>query len=471
MNSVLLFLPELAMLALILLLFGVILAKPLGKPSLAFLPWVAAGVAVIAASSLGFRGTLFWDAYRVDGLSQFFKLSIAVGYLVAVLNALGQPRLAGLEDEKRADYFLFLSLSAWGLMLLSSGAELVTIYVALEISSYSLFALVPLRGQSNEAAEAGIKYILFGAAATAISLYGISYIAATQHSTYLADLVAGDSGWGLLSNIGLVMFMAGFFYKLALFPFHFWSPDVYQGASNETTAFIATLPKLGAVVVLVRLATLLQPGMVPSDFLAFVAAASMTYGNLAALAQSDLKRLLGYSGIAHAGYVILGIIAGTPLGLAAAAFYSLVYILMNLTCFWVICRIAEDGRNVTVDDLDGLYRRMPALAFTLGVAAFALVGLPPTAGFMGKLFLFSAVWGRGYDWLVIVAALNTAISIYYYLNLVRHAYTRDPAAEAPALSGVGRFWPGLLAASVLLLGVLPGPVFDLAVRAGQELMP
>jgi NADH-quinone oxidoreductase subunit N len=200
----------------------------------------------------------------------------------------------------------------------------------------------------------------------------------------------------------------------------------------------------------------------------------MTYGNLAALAQKDVKRILGYSTVAHAGYVLVGLVAVTKQGLAAAGFYALAYVLMNLTCFWVICRVAADGRNLELEDLNGLHRRAPGLALVLAIGAFALLGLPPTAGFMGKLFLLTAAWNRGYNWLVILAAVNTAISLYYYLSMVLHAYTKDEPERPPAHQpepGFSVFWGAVLAVLVLLLGVLPGPVFDLAMKAGSSILP
>ena len=291
----------------------------------------------------------------------------------------------------------------------------------------------PIRGNDPRAAEAGIKYILFGAAATAIALFGLSYILASQHTTYLHLLAAKSWAWAdsPLAVTGITLFMVGFFFKLALFPFHFWCPDVYDGTSNETAAFAATLPKLGAVVILIRLVALLKPEIEIITIMAVLSAASMTFGNLAALIQTDVKRILGYSSVAHAGYVLVGLVAASAMGLSAAGFYSLIYLLMNLTCFWVICSLSTDGKNLKLDDLNGLYKRAPYLAFVLAVGAFALVGLPPTAGFMGKLFLLTAAWNRGYNWLIIIAALNTAISIYYYLNIVRHAYTQESEALQP----------------------------------------
>ncbi len=466
-----LFIPELFQIGIIATLFVLAVGKPSWSRNLIWLPWVAVVGVIVSVFSLGAEGTIFYGAYSVDALSQFFKLVIAIGFAMAVYNAVSPSHV---DEEKRADYFLFLATSAFGLMLLCSGVELITIYLALEISSYSLYALIPLRNRDKQqAAEAGIKYILFGAVVTAVAMYGLSFIMAAYHTTYIFELA--HVSWSLdhypMAVLGLTLFLCALFYKLALFPFHFWCPDVYQGASNETAAFVATLPKLGAVVVLIRFATLLEPGMHVTTILAVLAAASMTFGNLVALVQKDLKRLLAYSSVAHAGYVLLGIVAGTPEGLAAASFYSLVYLLMNLTCFWVICRMSTDGRNLVLDDLNGLYTRSPILAFILAVCAFALVGLPPTAGFMGKLFLLNSAWAQGYEWLVVVAVVNTAIAIYYYLNMVRHAYTMEPREEPLHISGPTMVWGGIFAASILLLGTVPGPVFRFAQTAGQFFMP
>lgn len=469
-----LFLPEIYQIVLLLVLFALSISRHSTlRNDASWVPWGAAVGIAVSFASMAASGELFYGAYRLDMMSQFFKLAVMVGFFIGTLNATKQPTL---EKDKESDYFLFLAFSALGLMFLASSAELITIYVALEISSYSLYAIIPIRARERSAAEAGIKYILFGAVATAISLYGLSYILAAQHSSYLVDLAKADWSWAgnPMAVVGLSLFLAGMFYKLALFPFHFWCPDVYQGASNETAAYVATLPKLGAVVILVRLAALLQPGMEVTTIFAVLGAASMTLGNLSALVQRDVKRMLGYSSVSHAGYVMLGLVAGTADGLAAAAFYSLVYILMNLTCFWVICKTADDGHNVMLDDLNGLYKRSPYMAMVLAVAAFALVGLPPTAGFIGKLFLLTSAWNHGYNWFVIIAAVNTAIAIYYYLSLVRHAYTVEPEDVSrlePVDEGMmNRVWGATLALVILLLGTVPGPVFEIAAEAGRQLM-
>lgn len=465
--------PELFQFALVLALF----AQSIGNGRFGPKPetWVPIGAAIgtgVALFSLGANGSLFQDAYRIDTLSQFFKAVIAAGFLVTTLNASRQPTLS---NEKRPDYYLFLALSTLGLMLLSSAMELFTVYLALELSSYSLYAIIALRAKDRGAAEAGIKYILFGAVATALALYGLSYVLAAQHTTYIADLATRPWSWELapMAVVGLSLFLAGMFYKLALFPFHFWCPDVYQGASNETATFVATLPKLGAVVILIRLSSFLAPGLEVTTILAWLAAISMTFGNLAALAQTDIKRILGFSSVAHAGYVVVGLVSGTPEGLGAAAFYALAYVAMNLLAFWVISRVATDGRNLKLDDLNGLYKRAPVLAFALATSAFALVGLPPTVGFIGKLFLITSAWNHGYNWLVVVLAVNSAFAIYYYLSLVRHAYTEDKEPEnatVPDNSAFSLVGAGLLSVVVLGLGLVPAPVFERAISAGKTLV-
>ena len=476
--DILLILPELAVFLLVLFLFGAVICgchKDSGrqKKILSLMPALTAVIIVAALAGISARGVMFWGSYQIDGLSQFFKLLVAAGFFVAVVNARTQSTL---EEGQRLDYFLFLTFSTWGLMMMASAAELVTVYLAMELASYSLYILIPLRAKSRPAAEAGIKYILFGAAATALALYGLSWIIASQHTTYIAELAGKD--WSFASNplaaIGLSLFLAGMFYKLALFPFHFWCPDVYQGASNETAAFVATLPKMGAIVVLVRLGALFTPGGDLTNMIAVLAGVSMTFGNLCALAQKDLKRMLGFSSVAHAGYILVGLVPGTAQGLAAASFYAVAYLSMNLLIFWIISRMAPDGRNLTYRDLNGLSKRSPWLALSMAAAAFSLVGLPPTVGFIGKLWLVTGAWGHGYSWLVILLCVNSAIAIFYYLSLVRHAYTEgedDPVrGAAPDTSLFSSVGAGVLALIVVVLGVLPAPVFNMAMEASQALL-
>lgn len=422
------------------------------------------GAVASAVWAFGARGELFSGTYRVDAFSQAFKVLIALGFFLAV--AFGEG-LRGVESEHETDYFLFLSLSVLGLTLLVSGVELLTLYIALELSSYSLYILVPLRraGMRSQA-EAGVKYVLFGAVASGVSLFGMSYVFGLAQTTRLDELlrVFPQLVASPLGTLSLAMMFGGFFFKLALFPFHFWTPDIYQGTANETAGVIATLPKVGAVAVLIRL-TGLAGGQVSAftNLLILMAALSMLYGNLSALMQTDLKRLLAFSSISHAGFMAMGILTGSVQGYAGAMFYVGGYLVMNLALFYVIYSLAPDGENVTLEHLKGLHRRAPVLAFTLAAGAFGLAGIPPSVGFMGKFYVLTAALQKGYLALVIVGAINTAIAIFYYLKMVKAAYS--DAEDAPAapvrVSALGHALAYAFVLAIVLLGAFPGPLLDL----------
>ena len=431
----------------------------------------AAGV-IISLLNLNQSGELFYRSYRVDLFSQTFKCLISFGlFLVVVLGR----KLKGIEERLQPEFFMFLSLSSLGLSLMVSSVELLTIFIAMELSSYSLYVLIPIRNQARgQQMEAAIKYIIFGAAATGVMLFGMSYIFGVTGSTYLVDILQKMPA--LLKEpiavIGLLLVLCGFFFKLAVVPFQFWTPDVYQGAANETASFVATMPKLGAVALLLRLVSLAGSGAVDLiQVLVLLSAVSMTFGNLAALVQTDLKRLLAYSSIARAGYVLLGVLSLNSAGFSAAVYHISAYLLMNLACFLVVCAVSREGENVAISDLSGLYRRSPLLAFTLAVGAFALAGIPPTAGFTGKLFLFVAALNQGHLALVIIAAVNTAISIYYYLNIVRSAYGQDPnGLPAVTLSFSNRLLNYGLILAIILLGALPAWFIELARTACKTII-
>jgi proton-translocating NADH-quinone oxidoreductase chain N len=451
----------------VLLLFGLTLAKPKPGTARRFALVLSAVAVLTAVWAFGARGELFYGTYRVDAFSQSLKVMIALGFFLAV--AFGEG-LRGVESDHESEYLLFLALCVLGLTFLVSGVELLTLYVSLELSSYSLYILVPLRRSEQGVhvhVEAGIKYVLFGAASSGVSLFGMSYVFGLAHTTRLDELlrVFPDIAHSPMGIIALTLMLAGFFFKLALFPFHFWTPDIYQGAANETSAVVATLPKIGAVAVLIRLTGLGGREGTFFAVLVLVAVLSMTYGNLAALVQTDLKRLMGFSSISHAGFMMTGILSGTVQGYAGALYYVGGYLLMNLAVFFVIYSLAPRGQNVSIDDLRGLYRRAPLLAFTLAVGAFGLAGIPPTAGFAGKFFVLIAAFQKGYLALVIIAVLNTAVGIFYYLKMVRAAYSPEeedavPASSVP-LSFLGRALGYAFCLSILLVGALPGSILGL----------
>jgi NADH-quinone oxidoreductase subunit N len=467
-----LFLPELYLLLLALLFFVQSLWQSPARVNRLLALWLSAVGVGISVLSLPLSGELFSRSYRVDLFSQAFKVLIQVGLFVVIF--IGRD-LKSIPERIHPEYLMFMFLSSLGLTLMVSSVELLTIFIAMELSSYSLYILIPLRKQVFVIhMEAAIKYIIFGAAATGVMLFGMSYLFGLTQSTYLPVLI---QKLPLMLNqplavVGLLLVLCGFFFKLAVIPFHFWAPDVYQGAANETTTFIATMPKLAGLALLLRVAGLAGPNNLDLvQILVLLAALSMTFGNLVALVQQDIKRLLAYSSIAHAGYILLGVLTLNVNGYAAAFFHITAYLLMNLACFMVVCSVSRTGEDVTIGDLSGLYKRSPLLAFTLAVGAFALAGIPPTAGFTGKLFLFTAALDQGHLALVIIAAVNTAISIFFYLNLVRSAYGQDPDGRPDiSLSFSGKLLNLGLILAIFLLGSLPTWFFDLARTACKSLI-
>ena len=464
-----LLLPEIALSIMVLVLF----AASLGKFKAGSLNLTALALSVIAlfAAIAGCRehGVLFFDTYRVDLLSQILKIITTLGLFLVVSSSSG---LRGIAEELKAEYYMFLAMGALGLVSLASSVELLTILMSLEISAFSLYIIIPFRQPDHyrDHLEAAIKYFLFGTIATGLMLFGMSYIFGVTGTTYLAGIakvLPRLLQTEPLAVAGMILLFCGFFYKLALFPLHFLAPDVYTGAANETTSFISTVPKATAIAVLVRLANTAGAEVGQLTWvLAVFAVGSMTLGNLSALAQQDLKRLLAYSSIAHAGYVMLGVLSANELGLASVIYYMGGYLLMNLSCFYVIYQLAPAGENLTFEHLKGLYKRSPLLAFVLAAGAFGMTGIPPTVGFTGKLLVFTAAIQKGFYALVILGVINAAISAFYYLKLVRASYSQE---EEPGERVVLAFPVKVLGVffimAIILTGVLPQSFISLAKEA------
>ena len=474
MPMILLLLPEIALSLMVLVTFAACLGKYKAR-TLNLLALALSALSMVAAIlACNQQGQLFFDSYRVDGLSQIFKIMILAGLFLTIGAGFG---LSGITEKLRAEYYLFLAFATLGLVCMTSSHELLTILMSLEISAFALYVMIPFRNlrTSREQMESAIKYFLFGSIASGIMLYGMSYIFGLGNSTHLSELsrnmpilLRTES----LAVVGMIMMLCGVFYKLALFPMHFLTPDVYEGSANETASFIATMPKVAAVAVILRLVLLggTEPGRM-SWVLAVFAVLSMTVGNLSALVQSDLKRLLAYSSIAHAGYVMLGVLSVNKLGFASAIYYMAGYLVMNLACFYVIYQLSPDGRNLDFDDLKGLYRRSPLLACTLAVSAFGMTGIPPTIGFTGKFLIFTASMDRGLYGLVILAVINAAISAFYYLKMVRAAYSQveDPG-ESVVLSLPTKLLGIFFILFIILAGILPQNFIAMANKAVAGLL-
>jgi NADH-quinone oxidoreductase subunit N len=467
------FMPEMALMLTVLVLFFMTLGKFRTGTIQAVSLLLTAATLAVSFASLNTQGTMFYGAYQIDALSQLFKVVIVTGLFLVF--GIGRS-LVGIDGKLHPEFNMFIAISALGLMFLSSSVELLTILLSLEISSYALYVVIPFRrGQGRIHVEAGVKYVLFGAVSTGITLYGMSYVFGLAHTTYLAELA--DRMPALVATqplavIAMIFVMTAFFYKLALFPMHFWTPDVYEGASNETTTFVATVPKVGAVILLLRLAAVAGVDITQFTWvLATLAVFSMTLGNLTALVQTDLKRLLAYSSIAHAGYVMLGILTTGIVGMSAAVFYVIAYLLMNLGCFYVIYNIAPEGQNVSFDDLKGLSRRSPLLALTLMVSAFSMAGVPPTIGFIGKFMLFTGAIDKGFYALVIIAVINAAVAAFYYLKLVRVAYCfPDDEKEVIALPFTAKVMGAFFIVVILVIGAMPQTFLAAAQNAVATLL-
>ncbi len=463
-----LFLPELTLLITGLIIFLVSLGKPSNNALKNLILGMISLVFLASLLSITQNGFLFFESYQVNLFTQVFKVLLAASTLVVLIFSGNTP---GIKEDVKAEYYLFLFMGVLGLMMLVSSVELVAIFISLELSSFAVYILVPMRQTASGTVyqmEAAIKYLLFGVMATGFMLFGMSYLFGLTGSTYLSTVVPAI---GALSHqpsaiVAVIMVMAGFFYKLAIFPFHFWVPDVYEGAANETTAFIAAIPKIGAVAVLIRLVTLISgEGEVIVNFLLVCSICSMFYGNLSALVQTDIKRILGYSGISHAGFILFGLLTLQPDGYSTAMFYVIGYAVMNLACFLVICTVAGSGENLKLHDLTGLHKRAPLLAITLATGLFALAGIPPFVGFTGKFMLLVNAFKQGYTVAVILAALNTAIAIYYYLSIVRIAYCTDPEKPDVVMtptSALTNVTSVILLVIIVAMGVAPAGFLKIA---------
>ena len=463
--------PEIYFLAVAVVFLLLSLARLNGRRDFSAALFLAGLGVVVTLATVRLEGSLFSGAYRVDLYSQVFKGLLSLGFFLVVCLC---SNLNGIEEERHSEFYLFLATCTLGMMLLVSSVELLTLYVALELSSYSLYALVPLRSGSGQQMEAAIKYFLSGIATSALMLFGLASLFGATQTTYIAELTLKLPG--LLNTpmafIGLLLTLCGFFFKLALFPFHVWAPSVYQGAANQVTAFLATATKITAMAMLARLVSMSHSNASLAHVLIALAIISMTYGNLVALVQKDFKRLLAYSAVAHAGYALIGILSMNPTGYAAAVFYAMAYLAMTFICFLVIVKVASDGSNLAIVQLAGLHRRSPLLAMALMVGVFSLGGIPPTIGFTGKFLIFNAAMERGYFLLVLIAMINVVVSLYYYIQVVKAAFLLEPDKELPAikLSAPATILAVVMIVIIVVGGLFPRFLFQLATAAVKALL-
>ena len=393
-----------------------------------------------------------------DDFALFFEVLFAsLGILTVALAHPYLRRRALLQSE----FHLLTMAAVIGMMVLASATSLVTVFLGLELLSISLYIMCGFARTDFRSQEAAAKYLLVGGFASAFVLYGMALVYGGAGTTVIPDIAQrlGDSaGSNPLLLLGIVLMGVGFAFKVSAAPFHMWTPDVYQGAPIPVTAFMSVGTKAAAFAMIVRVFAGGLPHLAPEwqVVLAIVAFASMVFGNLMAIVQTSLKRLLAYSGIAQAGYILIGVIAGGPGGLAAVLYYLFVYMFMNFGAFAVITLLAgPDGDRDSFADLEGLGRRNPVLAVAMSIFMLSLAGFPPSVGFFGKLFLFTAGVGAGYTWLVVVAVLMSVVSVFYYIRVLIPVWSAAPAQQRVPASVSSAFAIVLSGAASILLGLYP----------------
>jgi NADH-quinone oxidoreductase subunit N len=447
--------------------------KPLGWLAIAgtvatgFISWYQLRLGPLTA----FSGTIL-----VDPFSIFFHLLIGAVVIATLLSSLdyfeGNASHAG-------EYFALVLFGAVGMMFMTCSVELLMVFIGLEISSISTYIMAGFRKSQPGSSESSIKYFLLGSFATAFFLYGIALTFGATGSTSITTLAAAleTTSTPHMAFLALAMMIVGLGFKVSAAPFHVWTPDVYQGAPAPVVGFMSTAPKAAAFAVLLRIAFAGFPSMQHrwAILMWVLAALSMTIGNLGALLQTDVKRMLAYSSIAHAGYLLVAFTAFPPAGIAAACFYTASYAAMNVGAFAVVTQAAGYGESLrSIEDYRGLAVRRPILAALLAFFLLSLIGIPFTGGFFGKFYVFSAALQSGHVWLAVVGLLNSGVACFYYLRLLGSVYARPADSEseltvAPTISVPAGIGLTLAAAATLMLGILPGHILHLANFASSSL--
>lgn len=407
-------------------------------------------------------------SFIVDGFSFFWKLLFLAATALTILLSI---RFIEEGGYRPGEFYSLLLLATTGMLFMASGFNLLSIWISLELMALSSYILAGYFKRELKSNEAALKYFVLGALSSGILLYGISLLYGATGTVQLNELAAllpgGSPQASLLVPLGWLLLAAGLFFKVAAVPFHVWTPDVYVGAPTPVTAYLAAASKAASFAILVRIFFQALPAL-RADWqlvVAAVATVTMIWGNLAALTQQNVKRMLAYSSIAHAGYILIGVLAASEIGLWSLIFYLLAYTFITMGVFGTVILLErKEYAGETYADYAGLAQRAPFLAAMMVVFMIALTGIPPTGGFVGKFYLFAAAIEAGWPWVALVGVVMSAVSLYYYFGIVAFMYLRDSEKQtpaplrAPALVGTIAF----CALATLLLGILPGPFIELA---------
>ena len=443
-------------------------------------PWIILSVAVLglllsAAAAFitsGNNQILFGGMLKLNQISLFFDmLYISIGLITLIFS---QGYLEKRGSKSRGEYPVLILFAVIGMMLMTRANDLVIVFLGLELLSISLYVLVGFLRHDNLSNESGLKYLLLGAFATGFFLFGAAFTYGATGTTNYDGILLAIANDNILSKIYLVLgiglLLIGFAFKVALVPFHMWSPDVYQGAPTTVTGFLCTAPKaagFGALLILFN-NPLADIHYQWQDIFWLLAVLTMTVGNVTALVQSNVKRMLAFSSISHAGFLVMGILVLNVSSISAILFYLVTYSVINLGSFAIVSAVEREENGLKFKDYRGLGLRYPWLAAAMTIFMISLAGFPPTAGFVAKYGLFSAAIAEGYIWLVVIAVLNTLISVYYYLRLVINMYMKEE--ENALISSfniivIGLIW--IMAAMMIILGIIPGFLLEITAEAAN----
>ena len=427
------------------------------------------GLIIFWFSQGNLTGVTFSGMYVMDSLAWFFKGLFLITMIFVF--AMTQEFFKTI-GERRNEFYLLLWLALLGMCFVASSADFLLLFIAIEILTISLYVMTAYLKSDALSIEAGMKYLILGSLASGFLLYGISFLYGTTHSTHFSAIQAYCQTHAMtpMTLFALVLIFAAVGFKIAAVPFHMWVADVYQGAPTPVTALLSVGSKAAGFIILIRLffgvfgAWHLQWSLM----LAVLSAITMTYGNLVAMFQTNIKRLLGYSSISHAGYLLMGAAAGSALGASGINFYLLGYLFTNLAAFLVIIVFSIAIHSDEIEDYAGLSGRSSLLALTLLLALVSLAGMPPLAGFFGKFTLLMAVIKSGYVWLALIAGVNIVISLYYYLMIVKRIYVDPPRNSSPIAVPATIQWLLVLAIlGIVIIGIFQGPFLDAAITAVQ----
>ncbi len=416
-------------------------------------------------------GLAFWQMVQIDGFSVFFHVLIIA---VAAVVILSSYEYLAVQRIRAGEYYALILFGTVGMALMSSAVELVLIFIALEISSISSYVLAGFRRRDAASTESSLKYFLLGSFATAFFLYGVALMFGATGATNIGQIshILQSEPVPLLAYVAVALMFVGLGFKVAAAPFHIWTPDVYEGAPAPIVGLMSTAPKAAAFAVLLRVVFVIDVHAL--FWIIWVSAAlSMTLGNIGALVQSNVKRLLAYSSIAHAGYLLVAFAAAPGLGTSAAMFYAASYAAMNVGAFAVVSHFANAGeRYVSLEDYEGLGRSSPLLAATLTIFLLSLIGIPITGGFFAKFYVFSAAIKANLIWLTIIAVLNSGIGAYYYLRIIVVMYMREARKAVPATPAPLSLRLALAAcvAVTLYLGLSPNRVLQYSQGSAEQLV-